>query len=197
MRITINGGHNILSCVNIPLCDTKYTKFGEGFLNSEALDGSDTLEDIVRERFESFSSRENGWKEFSEWKKKNEDKAWYDLREGEKEGLFIIAGDSEGIKFVSMVDYLTLDYEGYEINVYNWSKNFYYLSFWIDPEGGILRASDEERSYDFYDELESNEVGYPRENFSFRAAIDHLVANSDIYQNSRKEETEDSGDEEE
>lgn len=91
MRITIDGGHNILSCVNIPLCDVKYTKFGEGFFDSEALGSSDNLEDIVRERFESFSTRENGWKEFSEWEKKNEDKAWYDLREGENGGLYIVA----------------------------------------------------------------------------------------------------------
>ena len=116
MRITIDGGHNILHVVNIPLCDTKYTKFGEGFFDSEALEGSDTLEDIIRERFESFSIHENGRTEFSEWKKKNEDEAWYDLREGEDGGIYIVAGDSEGIKFVSMVDFLQLDYEGHEYN---------------------------------------------------------------------------------
>ena len=123
MRITIDGGHNILSCVNIPLCDVKYTRFGEGFFDSEALESSDTLEDIVRERFESFSVHENGWKEFSEWKKKNEDKAWYDLREGENGGLYIVAGDSESIKFISVVDFLALDYKGYEINVYSWGND--------------------------------------------------------------------------
>ena len=42
----------------------------KAFFDSEALGSSDTLEDIVRERFESFSTRENGWKEFSEWEKK-------------------------------------------------------------------------------------------------------------------------------
>ncbi len=197
MRITIDGGHNILSYVNIPLFDAKYTKFGEGFFNSEALEGSDTLEDIVRERFESFSSRENGWKEFSEWKMKNESEAWYDLREGENGGLYIVAGDSESIRFISNVDYLTLDYEGYEINVYSWGKDSYSFGFWIDPEGGILRASDYERSYFFYDDLENDEANYPRKDFSFKAAIDDLVANSDKYQNLIEEETEDSDDEEE
>lgn len=197
MRITIDGGHNKLSVVNIPLCNDKYTKFGEGFFDSENLESSDTLEDIVRERFESFSVHENGWKEFSEWKKRNEDEAWYDLREGENEGLYIVAGDSDGIKFVSKVDFLSLDYEGHEINVYSWGKDSYSFGFWIDPEGGILRASDDERSYFFYDDLENDEADYPRKDFSFKAAINDLIANSDKYQNSCEEETEDSGDEEE
>lgn len=85
--------------------------------------------------------------------KKNEDKAWYDLREGENGGLYIVAGDSEGIKFISVVDFLALDYKGYEINVYSWGNDSYSFGFWIDPEGGILRASDDERSYFFYDDL--------------------------------------------
>lgn len=196
MRITIEGGHNILSVANIPLCDTKYTKFGEGFFDSEALEGSDTLEDIIREYFESFSIHENGREEFSEWKKKNEDEAWYDLREGEDGGIYIVAGDSEGIKFVSKVDFLQLDYEGHEINVYNWDKDSYSFGFWIDPKGGILRASDDERRCFFYDDLENDEADYLRKDFSFKSAIDDLVANSDKYQNSCEEEEEDSNNEE-
>lgn len=196
MRITIDGGHNILSCVNIPLCDVKYTRFGEGFFDSEALESSDTLEDIVRERFESFSVHENGWKEFSEWKKKNEDKAWYDLREGENGGLYIVAGDSESIKFISVVDFLALDYKGYEINVYSWGNDSYSFGFWIDPEGGILRASDDERSYFFYDDLENDAADYPRKDFNFKAALDDLVAHSDDYQNSNEDEDEEEEEEE-
>lgn len=196
MRITIDGVHNILSCVNIPLCDVKYTRFGEGFFDSEALESSDTLEDIVRERFESFSVHENGWKEFSEWKKKNEDKAWYDLREGENGGLYIVAGDSEIIKFISVVDFLALDYKGYEINVYSWGNDSYSFGFWIDPEGGILRASDDERSYFFYDDLENDAADYPRKDFNFKAALDDLVAHSDDYQNSNEDEDEEEEEEE-
>lgn len=196
MRITIDGEYYMLSCVNIPLCDTKYTKFGEGFFDSEALETSDTLEDIVRKRFESFPTRKNGWKEFSDWKKKNEDKAWYDLREDENGCLYIVAGDSEGIKFISVVDFLSLDYNGYEINVHSWGKDSYSFGFWIDPEGGILRASDDERSYFFYDDLKNDEADYPRKDFSFKAALDDLVAHSDDYQNSNEDEDEEDEEEE-
>lgn len=184
MRIEIGGSHYEISSVNIPLCNTKFTKFGEDFFDSE------TLEDVVRERFESFStSKDNrGWEQFFVWKMKNEDKAWYDLRENESGSICIVAGDSDNIKFVSIVDYLTLDYEGHEINVYGWRKDYYSFSFFIDPKGGILRASDEERSCLFYDELVSDDAEYSKENFSFKAAIDDLVASSDKYQNSSEEE---------
>lgn len=188
MRLRIDGGHNMLHIVNIPLRDTKYTKFGEGFFDSEALEGSDTLEDIIREYFESYSIHENGRKEFSEWKEKNEDEAWYDLREGENGGIYIVAGDSEGIKFMSRVDFLLLDYEGHEINVYNWDKESYSFGFWIDPEGGILQSSDDERGYFFYDDLENDEADYPRKDYTLKSAIDDLISNSDKYQNACEEE---------
>lgn len=191
MGITINGVYQNVFSVNAPLCDTEYTKFGEDFFDSEI------VKDTARDCFNSFSVSSDGRTKFSEWKKKKEDEVWYDLREGKKGNFYIVAGDSEGIKFARMADFLTLDYKGYEINVYSWSRNFYYFSFWIDPEGGILRSSDDERSFDFYDELKSDEVGYPREDFSFKSAIDNLVANSDKYQNPIEEEPEDSDDEEE
>lgn len=178
----------MLHIVNIPLRDTKYTKFGEGFFDSEALEGSDTLEDIIREYFESYSIHENGRKEFSEWKEKNEDEAWYDLREGENGGIYIVAGDSEGIKFMLRVDFLLLDYEGHEINVYNWDKESYSFGFWIDPEGGILQSSDDERGYFFYDDLENDEADYPRKDYTLKSAIDDLISNSDKYQNACEEE---------
>ena len=149
----------------------------------------------TRSLVKSFSVHENGWKEFSEWKKRNEDEAWYDLREGENGGLYIVAGDSEGIKFISVVDYLSLDYEGYEINVYSWGKDSYSFGFWIDPEGGILRASDDE-SYFFYDDLKNDEADYPRKDFNFKAALDDLVAHSDDYQNSNEDEDEEDEEEE-
>lgn len=180
----------MLSIVNIPLCDTKYTKFGEGFFDSEALESSDTLEDIIRERFESFSIHEKGRKEFSEWEKANENEAWYDLREGEDGGIYIAAGDSEGIKFMSKVDFLLLDYKGYEINVYNWDKESYSFGFWIDPEGGILRSSDDERGYFFYDDLENDEADYLRKDYTLKSAIDDLISNSDKYHNTCEEEDE-------
>lgn len=191
MRIRINGVYENVFSENTPLCDTEYAKFGEDFFDSEI------VKDAARDSFNSFSVSSDERKKFSEWKKKNEDEVWYDLREGKKGNFYIVAGDSEGIKFARMIDFLTLDYEGHEINVYNWGKNFYYFSFWINPEGGILRSSDDERSFNFYDELKNDEVGYPREDFSFKAAIDNLVANSDKYQNPIEEKTEDSDGEEE
>ena len=105
-------------------------------------------------------------------------------------GLYIVAGDSEGIKFISVVDFLALDYKGYEINVYSWGNDSYSLGFWIDPEGGILRASDDERSYFFYDDLKNDEADYPRKDFNFKAALDDLIAHSDDYQNPDNEDEE-------
>lgn len=127
--------------------------------------------------------------EVAKFYKNHEEEAWYDLREDEKGILYIAVGDNDGLKFIGYIDHITVEYDGYEINIYGgWDKDNYIFGFCIDPNGGILRASDDERSFDFYDDLESVEEYYPKKDFSLKAAFDDLIAHSDDYQNSEKEE---------
>lgn len=113
------------------------------------------------------------------------------MREDEEGNLYVAVGDNDGLKFIGRIDHVTVDYEGFEINIYGgWSKDDYIFGFSIDPDGGILRASDDERGFDFYDDLESNEAYYPKKDYTLKSAIDDLISNSDKYQNTCEEEDE-------
>nr|DAI88999.1 MAG TPA: hypothetical protein [Caudoviricetes sp.] len=129
--------------------------------------------------------------EVAKWYKDHEKEAWYDLREDEEGILYIAVGDNDGLKFIGYIDHITVDYEGYEINIYGgWSKDNYIFGFWIDPDGGILRASDEERGSRFYDDLENSHEYYSKQEYTLKSALDDLIAHSDDYQNPDNEEEE-------
>lgn len=173
-----------LSCVCFPLDNIKFKKFGDGFFDRDVINkcAFDHLVPYLKDfRFQSYK--------FLIWQRKHKDEAWYDLLEDEDGNLFVAAGISKEIRFIEMIHYLTIEYKGYEINAYGLKDEFFF-SFWIDPEGGILKASDDERAYDFYDQLEYDEVSYSKKDYTFQSAIDNLISNCDKYQNSCNEETE-------
>lgn len=176
------AGFNELKSVNSSPDKTEYKKFGEDLFDSEILE--DRLDYYLWSSF-----KYDG--EVSKWYKNHEDEAWYDLREDEEGILYIAVGDNDGLKFIGYIDHVTVDYDGFEINIYGgWSKDDYIFGFCLDPDGGILRASEDERGSDFYDDLESDIVYYPKKDYTLLSAIDDLVSNSDKYQNTCEEEDE-------
>ena len=185
MYIKLSGSHtpHLLLSVILPIDDSKYKKIGE-----DVLDAEDVNESVFEwlKPYLSGGSRHSG--DFAAWYKENEENAWFDLREDEEGDFYAAAGDNDYIKFLDRIDFFTVDYYGFEINVVGFSKDKYFFSFWIDPDGGILRASDEERGFCFYDDLNNDDVSYPRKEYSFRAALDDIIAHSDDYQNPNNEE---------
>lgn len=193
MYIELSGthAHNMLLSVNLPIDDSKYKKIGEDVLDAEDVNES------VSEWLEPYlSDGRDHSDDFAAWYKKNKENAWFDLREDEEGELYAAAGDNEGIKFLDCIDFFTVDYVGFEINVEVSSKDYYVFGFWIDPDGGILRASDEERGFGFYDDLENSHEYYSKQEYTLKSALDDLIAHSDDYQNSDNEE-EDEEDEDE
>lgn len=169
--------------VHLPIDDSKYKKIGEDVLNAEDL--NESVYDWLKPYLSDYRNLSD---DFVSWYKKNEEDAWFDLREDEEGVLQAATGDTEGIKFLDQIDFFTIDYNGFEINIEGFSKDDYFLGFWIDPDGGILRASDEERGFGFYDDLNNDDVCYPRKEYSFKAALDDLIAHSDDYQNEEEDE---------
>ena len=187
MYIELSGthAHNLLLSVNLPIDDSKYKKIGE-----DVFDAEDVNKSVLKWLEPYLSDGRDHSDDFAAWYKKNEENAWFDLREDEEGIFYAAAGDNEGIKFLDRIDFFTVDYYGFEINVEGFSKDDYFFSFWIDPDGGILQASDEERGFCFYDDLNNDEACYSRKEYSFKAALDDLVAHSDDYQNPDNEEEE-------
>lgn len=182
LNLVIEGYNKNLKCllsVKKSFDDSKYSKFGKDFFDDEYIN------DEVFKYFDYFRFYSD---DFTAWYKQNEEKAWFNLRLGEDGKIYAVAGDSEGIKFLNEVSYITLDYLDHEINFDGGEKDSYWFSFWIDPDGGILKASDYERSFDFYDDLNNDDAYYPIKEYSFKEALDDLVAHSDDYQNSNEDE---------
>ena len=174
------AGFRELKSVNSSPDKTEYKKFGEDLFDSEILE--DRLYYYLWSSFKYDAA-------VSKWYKNHEDEAWYDLREDEEGILYIGVGDNDGLKFIGYIDNVSVDYDGFEINIYGgWSKDDYIFGFSIDPDGGILRASDDERRSDFYDDLDSDMVYYPKKDYTLKSAIDDLIAHSDDYQNPDNEE---------
>ena len=194
MYISIIGEHRaeLLIEANLPIVDDKYIKFGKDFFNEE---------DVNDSVFDYFKYYLNDFKNFSysfiQWYKKNDESAWFDLRIDNEGKLYAAAGDNEGIKFLDPInDYITIDYCGFEINIEPCYKYKYVFNFSIDPDGGILRSSDEERGFFFYDDLNSASETYPMVDYSLKSALDDLVAHSDDYQNHIEDDDEDDEEEE-
>ena len=192
----IEGYNNNLNCllsVKLPIDDPKYKKFGKDLFDDYGIfDGCDINDDV----FQYFNYYRFHSEDFTAWYQTNEKKAWFDLRLGEDGKIYAVAGDSEGIKFLNEVAYITFDYLYHEINFMGSKKDSYFFSFWIDPDGGILKASNYERSFDFYDDLNNDDAYYSMKEYSFKAALDDLVAHSDDYQNPIEEEDEEDEEEE-
>lgn len=184
-NLVIEGQDNLkcLLSVKLPVDDPKYSKFGKDFFDDE--DINDEVFKYFDRYFMSLSD------EFTAWYQQNEGKTWFDLRLGDDGKMYAVAGDSEGIKFLNEVIYITLDYLDYEINFNGGEKGSYWFDFWIDPDGGILKAADHCRSFDFYDDLNHDEAYYSMKEYSFKKALDDLIAHSDDYQNSNEDEDED------
>lgn len=185
MYIELSGTHasNMLLRVNLPIDDSKYKKIGE-----DVLDAEDVNESVSEWFVPYLSDGRNHSDDFAAWYKKNEENTWFDLREDEEGVFYAATGDTEGIKFLDRIDFFTIDYNGFEINVEGFSKDDYTLGFWIDSDGGILRASDEERAFDFYDDLEDSHEYYSKQEYTLKSALDNLIAHSGDYQNSDNED---------
>lgn len=184
LNLVMEGYNNNLNCllsVKLPFDDSKYSKFGKDFFDDEYLND---------EVFKYFNYYRFHSDVFVAWYQQNEEKAWFDLRLGEDGKIYAVAGDSEGIKFLNEIAYITLDYFDHEINFNGGEKDSYLFSFWIDPDGGILKASDCSRSFDFYDDLNNDDAYYSIKEYSFKAALDDLIAHSDDYQNPDNEDEE-------
>ena len=185
-NLVIEGYNNNLNCllsVKLSVDDPKYSKFGKDFFDD------DDINDKVFKYFDRYFMYLSD--EFTAWYQRNEEKTWFDLRLGDDGKMYAVAGDSEGIKFLNEVIYITLDYLDHEINFMGSEKDSsYWFSFWIDPDGGILKAADCSRSFDFYDDLNNDDAYYSMHEYSFKAALDDLVAHSDDYQNSDNDEEE-------
>lgn len=182
LYLVMEGYNNNLNCllsVKLPFDDPKYLKFGKDFFDDEYLND---------EVFKYFNYYRFHSDVFAVWYQQNEEKAWFDLRLGEDGKIYAVAGDSEGIKFLNEIVYITLDYFDHEINFNGGEKDSYWFSFWIDPDGGILKAADCSRSFDFYDDLNNDDAYYPIKEYSFKAALDDLIDHSDDYQNPDSEE---------
>jgi hypothetical protein len=194
LNLVIEGYNKNLNCllsVKLSVDDPKYSKFGKDFFDD------DYINDEVLKYFDYYRFYSEI---FAAWYQVNEKEAWFDLRLGDDGKMYAVAGDSEGIKFLNEVAYITLDYpEDYpdhEINFMGSKNDSYWFSFWIDPDGGILKAADCSRSFDFYDDLNNDDAYYSIKEYSFKAALDDLVAHSDDYQNINEDEDEEEEDEE-
>lgn len=182
LNLVMEGYNNNLNCllsVKLPFDDPKYSKFGKDFFDDEYLN------DEVFKYFNYYRFHSDF---FAAWYQQNEEKAWFDLRLGEDGKIYAVAGDSEGIKFLNEIAYITLDYFDHEINFDGGNKDSYVFSFWIDQDGGILKATDCSRSFDFYDDLNNDFAYYSMKEYSFKAALDDLIDHSDDYQNPDNEE---------
>lgn len=182
LNLVMEGYNNNLNCllsVKLPFDDPKYSKFGKDFFDDEYLND---------EVFKYFNYYRFHSDVFATWYQQNEEKAWFDLRLGEDGKIYAVAGDSEGIKFLNEIAYITLDYFDHEINFDGGNKDSYVFSFWIDQDGGILKATDCSRSFDFYDDLNNDFAYYSMKEYSFKAALDDLIDHSDDYQNPDNEE---------
>lgn len=182
LNLVMEGYNNNLNCllsVKLPFDDPKYSKFGKDFFDDEYLND---------EVFKYFNYYRFHSDVFAAWYQQNEEKAWFDLRLGEDGKIYAVAGDSEGIKFLNEIAYITLDYFDHEINFDGGNKDSYVFSFWIDQDGGILKATDCSRSFDFYDDLNNDFAYYSMKEYSFKAALDDLIDHSDDYQNPDNEE---------
>lgn len=189
MFIRLEGLHcaKLLEEVNLPTDNTQYKKLGEGFLDEEVVN------DSVLDWFEQYIYLSTNRSEaLADWYSKNKETAWFDLREGEDGLISAAAGDTEGLKFLDTIYLLTIDYDGYEINVESTGdlEDKYIFTFWIDPEGGILRSCDDERDNGCYEGLACDGAIYLKKDYSFEAALKDLVANSDKYQRFNDEEDE-------
>lgn len=173
--------HNLqcLLSVRLPLDDPKYSKFGKDFFDK------DWINDKVLAYFDYFRYYSE---DFAAWYKSNEEKAWFDLRLGEDGKIYAVAGDSEGIKFLNEISYIALDYRDYEISFMGAKKDIYWFNFRIDPDGGILKSPDIWRSFNEYDDLNFDDAYYAMKEYSFKDALDDLIAHSDDYQNPDNEE---------
>lgn len=191
LNLVIEGNNNNLNCllsVKLSVDDPKYSKFGKDFFDDEYI--NDEVFKYFDRYFMSLSD------EFTAWYQQNEEKTWFDLRLGDDGKMYAVAGDSEGIKFLNEVIYITLDYLDYEINFNGGEKGSYWFDFWIDPDGGILKAADGSRSFDFYNDLNHDDLYYSMKEYNFKEALDDLVAHSDDYQNSNEDEDEEDEEEE-
>ena len=187
MYITMHGHYAPKFClyrVNLPSDCPQYVKFEkDAFDNSDV---SDSLFDFFKYYLDDYRYRSD---EFIAWYKLNKEKSWFDLRIGEKGQLYAVAGDAEGVKFVNQINYITIEYLGYELNFCDLEKGNYNFHFWIDPDGGILRDYNHNVP-DATDELEYADARYSMKEYTFRSALDDLIAHSDEYQNSDSEEDE-------
>ena len=185
MYIELSGTHEPkkLLRVHLPIDDSKYKKIGEDVLNAEDL--NESVYDWLKPYLSYYRNLSD---DFVSWYKKNEEDAWFDLREDEEGVLYAATGDTEGIKFLDKIDLFTIDYNGFEINIEGFSKDSYTFCFFIDPDGGILRACDEEHSFWFYDELEYLHKYYSKQEYTLKSALDDLIAHSDDYQNEEEDE---------
>lgn len=184
LNLVIEGQNNLkcLLSVKKPVDDPKYSKFGKDFFDDEYIN------DEVFKYFDRYYMSLSD--EFTAWYQQNKEKAWFDLRLGDDGKMYAVAGDSEGIKFLNEVIYITLDYLDHEINFMGSKKGSYWLNFWIDSDGGILKAAYHWRSFDFYDDLNYDDAYYSIKEYSFKAALDDLIAHSDDYQNPDNEDEE-------
>lgn len=185
MYIELSGTHayNMSLSVKLPIDDSKYKKIGEDVLDAE------DVNDSVSKWFEPYlSDASHHSDDFAAWYKGNEENAWFDLREDDEGVFYAAAGDNGGIKFLDRIDFFTIDYNGFEINIEGLSKDYYAFGFWIGPDGGILRASDEERGFGFYDDLDNSQKNYSKQEYTLKSALDDLIAHSDDYQNPDNEE---------
>lgn len=190
LNLVIEGQNNLkcLLSVKKPVDDPKYSKFGKDFFDDEYIN------DEVFKYFDRYYMSLSD--EFTAWYQQNKEKAWFDLRLGDDGKMYAVAGDSEGIKFLNEVIYITLDYLDHEINFMGSKKGSYWLNFWIDSDGGILKAAYHWRSFDFYDDLNYDDAYYSIKEYSFKAALDDLIAHSDDYQNPDNEDEEEEEEEE-
>lgn len=182
INIILDGYHSLkdLLSVNLSFDNLKYSKFGKDFFDDEYINNE------VFKYFDRYYMPLSD--EFTTWYKKNKKETWYDLRLGEDGKIYAVAGDSKGIMFLNEICYITLDYLDHEINFMGGEKDSYWFSFYVDPDGGILKAANCSRAFDFYDELNCDDAYYSMKEYSFKAALDDLIAHSDDYQNSDNEE---------
>lgn len=182
INIILDGYHSLKELLSVKLSfdDPKYSKFGKDFFDGEYINNE------VFKYFDRYYMSLSD--EFTTWYQKNKKETWFDLRLGEDGKIYAVAGDSKGIRFLNEICYITLDYLDHEINFMGGEKDSYWFSFYIDPDGGILKAANCSRAFDFYDELNYDDAYYSMKEYSFKAALDDLIAHSDDYQNSDNEE---------
>ena len=195
MFIRVEGLHcaKLLKEVNLPTDNIQYKKLGEGFLDEEVVD------DSVFDWYEQYIYVASNLSEvLAGWYRKHIETAWFDLREDENGRIYAAAGDTEGLKFLDTIYFFTIDYDGHEIYVEATGdlEDKYRFTFWIDPEGGILRSCEDERDDGCYEGLDCDCAIYLKTDYSFETALKDLVANSDKYQHSKDEEEEDEENEE-